>query len=287
MHLMDKKLFRAAVFAAAFFMLAGVFPAASASVSADSKKVIIIGDSRAQEMHDVTGDAGCLWSYKIGSGYEWMVSEGVPAVEGSIGENSAVVIMLGVNDVIDSFRISMYADYINQKAAEWKELGAETFYVSILPVDDSRSVTEHNVDIDYWNIRIQQLLSDDVIYMDVSGALGGNFGTVDGLHYTADTYQTIFDLTISGVDLYQPASVVFEPEELPPDDAVVPHMTVTAADTESVAESADTAARWVTIGEHIRYVDEDGKLATGLREIDGYICMFDKYGDLQWKKEKD
>ena len=253
------------------------------SAAADSKKIIIVGDSRAEEMHQVTGDAGCLWSYKIGSGYEWMVSEGVPAIEDSVTEHSAVVIMLGVNDVIDPFRISQYAEYINKKAAEWKEKGAETYYVSILPVDDALSITEKNIDIDYWNIMIQQLLSDDVVYLDISSALGENYRTVDGLHYTLDTYSVIFDLTISGVDLYQGNTVVFEPEEIPPDEAVIPHMTVTAADTESLEESAE-GARWVEIGDHLRYVDADGKLATGLLRIGDEICMFDKYGDLQWRK---
>ena len=252
-------------------------------VPADSKKIIIVGDSRVAEMHSLTGDAGCLWSYKVGSGYEWMVAEGVPNIDASVGENCAVVIMLGVNDVIDPFRIPMYADYINKKAAVWKERGAETFYVSILPVDDALDKDEHNADIEFWNDYIQPVLSEDVIYLDLYHTIGDNYETVDGLHYTYDTYAYIFDLVISGVDLYQSAVVKFEPQEVPPDDSEEPHMTVTAADTETGEEGGD---RWVLIGGHLRYVNEEGKLATGLVVIHDYICMFDRYGDLMWQVHK-
>ena len=261
---------------------ASAVSAGDAPARVESKKIIMIGDSRAQDMHEVVGDAGCLWSFKVGSGYEWMVSTGVPAVESSIGKGAAVVIMMGVNDVVDPFRISMYASYINQKAAEWKSRGAETYYVSINPVDDSRSLTEHNSDIVFWNDTIRTILSEDVVYVDTFNLISGYFGTVDGLHYTSDTYRQIFELVVSAVDLYQADVVTFEPQEVPPDTSSIPEMIITAADTEPGTDDTG-GSRWAVVGGLIRYVGEDGKLAVGLRVIGPYICYFDRYGNLGWQ----
>ncbi len=237
-------------------------------------------------MHDAVGDADCLWSYKIGSGYSWMVSEGVPAIDSAVTENSAVVILLGVNDVIDPFLLYQYADYLNAKAAEWKKRGAETFYASIMPVDDALDHYEHNADIEYWNDTIQPLLSGDVIYLDLFHPMLGQFQTVDGLHYTYDTYRMIFDLILAGVDLYQSAVIKFEPQEIPPDDATVPQMNFTAADTENAYDEASANDRWTVIAGKVRYVGDDGKLAEGLRIIDDYVCYFDRYGNLVWQVRK-
>ena len=264
-----------------FLMIVSAVP-----IFGDSKKIIIVGDSRAQEMHEFTGDAGCLWSYKVGSGYEWMVSEGVPVIDAQVTEGSAVVIMLGVNDVVDPFRISQYVDYINKKAAEWKDRGAETFYVSINPVDDARSTLEHNSDIEFWNDMIQQLFSPEVIYLDTYHPLLSGFWTVDGLHYTGETYLKIFDLVVSGVDLYQGAVISFEPVEIPPDTAVTPQMTFTAADTENEDNPELGNERWALVAGHLRYIGKDGKLVSGLQVIGEYVCYFDEYGDLMWQVRK-
>lgn len=266
-------------------------------VSAAPAGIIILGDSRAEEMHQFVGDAGVSWCYKIGMGYLWMMSEGFPTIDGDVGPGTAVVITLGVNDVVDQFRVPQYAAAINEKAAEWRARGAQTFYASITPVDDALNHEEHNSDIVYWNNTIQPLLSQDVYYLDLYSAIIGNFATVDGLHYTGDTYRTIFDLIISGVEAagYYPYS-----EEDYEDDGL-PRTTLTAADTEgevSAAElPADTAwndgteseaesgeevpgyTGWQALQDtKIYYID--GEPASGLQNIDGTLYFFNPEGEV-------
>ena len=62
-----------------------------------------------------------------------MVSTGVPQVEDQIEDNTAVIILMGVNDL---YHVNDYISYINSKAAEWGNRGAQTYFVSVGPVQN-------------------------------------------------------------------------------------------------------------------------------------------------------
>ena len=49
-------------------------------------------------MHSFVG-GNDTWSGKVSAGLDWMKSTGVPNVEGSIKNGSAVIILMGVNDL--------------------------------------------------------------------------------------------------------------------------------------------------------------------------------------------
>ena len=67
-------------------------------VRAEGRQMVMIGDSRTEDLYNTVGDSGCVWSYKVGAGIRWMMEEGAPAVEEYIGDMSAVIILLGIND---------------------------------------------------------------------------------------------------------------------------------------------------------------------------------------------
>ena len=125
-------------------------------------------------------------------GYDWMVSTGVPQVEDQIEDNTAVIILMGVNDL---YHVNDYISYINSKAAEWGNRGAQTYFVSVGPVQNDPYCS--NAEIESFNAAMQANLSG-VTYIDVySHLVSEGFSTVDGTHYpdsvSVDIYNYILD----------------------------------------------------------------------------------------------
>ena len=203
-------------YAAAVLSLGLILALTSAAVSADTpeRRIILIGDSRTEGMHQFVGNkSGVVWSYKSGMGLTWMKSQGVPNIESSIRENTAVVILMGVNDVLDLWQADNYASYINGKATTWKAKGADTYYVSLTPVDDTKDKYEKNSDIKAWNKRIKAKLSGDVTYIDIySLMLSGLETTSDGLHYQKASSLKYFNLVYDAVKNPQTSATDTETE---------------------------------------------------------------------------
>ena len=157
------------------------------TVSAD--KLIFIGDSRTEGIRDAVQDDS-VWSCLSSMGYDWMVSTGVPQVEDEIEDNTAVIILMGVNDLYHD-----YLSYINEKAVEWSDLGAQTYFVSVGPVENDPYAS--NTEIESFNSAMEANLSG-VTYIDVySHLVTDGFSTVDGIHYpnsvSIDIYNYILD----------------------------------------------------------------------------------------------
>lgn len=166
------------------------------------KRIILVGDSRTVMMKEYCGGAtNVIWSCKTSMGYNWMVSTGVPAIEGKITNSTAVAILLGVNDSDDTWMADNYAAYINRKAKAWKKLGAQTYFFSIPPVNDKLSKMEHNVTIKAFNKRIKPQLSSDVTYVDIYSSMAGRITTTsDGVHYSATTSRLYYNLVMQAIN---------------------------------------------------------------------------------------
>ena len=159
------------------------------TISAD--KLVFIGDSRTEGLRDAVRDDS-VWSCLSSMGYDWMVSTGVPQVEDQIEDNTAVIILMGVNDL---YHVNDYISYINSKAAEWGNRGAQTYFVSVGPVQNDPYCT--NGEIESFNAAMQANLSG-ATYIDVySYLVSEGFSTVDGIHYpdsvSIDIYNYILD----------------------------------------------------------------------------------------------
>ena len=159
------------------------------TISAD--KLVFIGDSRTEGLRDAVNDDS-IWSCLSSMGYDWMVSTGVPQVEDQIEDNTAVIILMGVNDL---YHVNDYISYINSKAAEWGNRGAQTYFVSVGPVQNDPYCS--NAEIESFNAAMQANLSG-VTYIDVySHLVSEGFSTVDGTHYpdsvSVDIYNYILD----------------------------------------------------------------------------------------------
>ena len=160
----------------------------------DPTKVLIIGDSRSVMMKNATGGGGCNWICKIGKGYKWFESTALPEAEDQIGQGTRVVIALGVNDIGN---VNRYARLVNQKAKEWADKGAVTYYVSVNPVQNISTVSENQVV--FFNSSIQSQL-EGVKWIDTHSYLMDNgYVTTDGLHFNNETSRRIFQVIMDSL----------------------------------------------------------------------------------------
>ena len=158
-------------------------------------KLIFIGDSRTEGMRDAVMDEN-IWSCKCSMGYTWMVDTGVPQIEDEITDNTAVIILMGVNDV---YQVNNYINYINEKAALWENSGAKTYFVSVGPVQSYPYVT--NAEIENFNSAMQNHLIN-VSYIDIyNWMLQNGYSTVDGTHYPADLSVQIYEYILKQIEI--------------------------------------------------------------------------------------
>lgn len=157
-------------------------------------KLIFIGDSRTEAMRDAVDDDS-IWSCKSSMGYDWMSSTGVPDIEDEIDEYTAVIILMGVNDV---HNINNYVNYINNKANEWAGIGAKTYFVSVGPVENDKYTS--NIQIESFNSEMEENLVG-VTFIDVYSYLTEEgFSTLDGIHYTDSVSRDIYDYILDNLD---------------------------------------------------------------------------------------
>ncbi len=231
--------------------------ACSRPVRADGRQLVIIGDSRTEDLHAAVGDAGCIWAHKVGEGLYWMRDVAVPEVDDYIGSNSCVVILMGVNDAGYTGTAHEYVSYINAKAADWAARGAVTYYFSVCPINEDiyRGNDVTNSDIIAWNNIMQSGLSSDVTYVDIYDDIMQVMDTPDGMHYQRSTSRRWFELI-------QEATA----ESPEPGALVMPALTY------------DRVNVWVDTNNGRLHYDENGNLDMGLTEIDGDWYYFNNFG---------
>ena len=172
--------------------------------------IIFIGDSRTVQMYAyATGDwGGANFSsggvHEVGSdlyvaegsmGLSWLKSTGVPTASKYFNSGSAIVILMGVNDLDNA---NNYINYVNSNANSWKSNGSSLYYVSVNPC--SGNYAHLNSKIENFNSTLKSGLSSNVGWIDTYSVLVNNgYSTTDGLHYDQSTSQTIYNYIKSRV----------------------------------------------------------------------------------------
>lgn len=177
-------------------------PANSASGNTQTKngKVdIFVGDSRTVGMGSATGTSSkCI--AEVGQGYAWYVSTAEPKLKKKLKANptATVVLNLGVNDIAN------YQNYISSYNKLMKAYPKATFYiVSVNPVDSKYdwgwvSCSKMKSLIQTFNKKMKGAFPNQ--YIDCHTYLTKNkFATVDGIHYTVDTYKKIYNYILTQV----------------------------------------------------------------------------------------
>ncbi len=151
------------------------------------RKCVFIGDSRFVGMNNaVSMDDNYECIAKVGAGYDWLISTAIPALEELVSSDTEVdecVIVLGLG-VNDTYNIDEYIDAYNELLSEYT-----VYVVSVNPVEEGSEFVS-NGQIRSFNDKLLEL---DIDYIDCySYLIDTGFETVDGVHYTADTYKKIY-----------------------------------------------------------------------------------------------
>ncbi len=178
--------------------------------NSDANRVIFIGDSRTVQMYAYLNNdwGGANYSsggvHVVGSdiyvaqggmGLDWMKSTGIPAASNYFRNGTAIVILMGVNDL---FNVNNYISYINSNASSWKSSGSSLYFVSTNPC--SGSYSHLNSKIDSFNATMKSSLSNTVGWIETASQLkSSGFTATDGLHYDKGTYQNIYNIIKSNV----------------------------------------------------------------------------------------
>ena len=161
----------------------------SSSTNTSINKVIFVGDSRTVGMSQSVGANSDVWSCKSSMGLNWMKSTGIPNIDSQITSGSAVVVLMGVNDL---YQVNNYITYMNSLVSGVSSRGGKLYFVSVNPTSKSKEYM--NQDIDSFNAKMRQGLSSQIRYIDTNSYLKANgFSSGDGVHYSVNTYKDIYN----------------------------------------------------------------------------------------------
>ena len=154
---------------------------------------IWIGDSRTVGMKGaVTENGHNVWSCEDSTGFYWMKHNGIPNIVDKISSDSAIIILMGVNDLTNS---ASYVKYVNSQVSSWNKRGAKVYFVSVNPTEGGYAYLDAS--IKNFNSALKDNLSSSVKYIDTYSYLTKKgFSTTDGLHYTNDTYKKIYNYVV-------------------------------------------------------------------------------------------
>jgi len=128
----------------------------------------------------------------------WLKQTGIPQAKSYFKNGSAVIIMMGVNDVSTANIADSYASYINSNIGNWTANGSKVYFVSVNPCNGNYSSL--NSSIDSFNNSLKSQLSSKAIWIDTNSYLKSQgYDTTDGLHYNDATSFKIYNYIKSKV----------------------------------------------------------------------------------------
>lgn len=151
---------------------------------------VFVGDSRYVGMSEFSDDSD-IFICENNVGHNFLIKNMEYIEELSDGE-TAVIIGLGVNDV--NYNSTKYIETLNQMP---EAMEAHIFYMLVNPVDEEKEKLFGygilNDKIDIFNKEMIEGLNENIRIIDTSSYLKmEGYVTVDGLHYTEETYAAIY-----------------------------------------------------------------------------------------------
>lgn len=169
----------------------------TAPPQSEQTELIFVGDSRTVGLQQVIGGEA-KYIGKVGEGYSWFTKKAMGKLEKELEAYPAarVVLNFGINDLgnIGSYIAAYRQLMVNYPSASFS-------IVSIHPVEQklakSFGYSVTNQQIQAFNAQMRQAFPGNYVdtysYLMGSGAIQSKGkSTVDGIHYTAEGYQTIY-----------------------------------------------------------------------------------------------
>ncbi len=155
--------------------------------------LVFVGDSRTVQMQMAVGSSDKAYIAKIGEGYSWFKNTALSEIPSYAGPGTTMIINFGVNDLANA---SKYINLVNSNIDAWTEAGITVYYAAVTPVGNCSSVS--NAQIESFNARLQSELDPRVHWLDGYTYLSQTgFSTPDGLHYSKDTYKSLYSYYMS------------------------------------------------------------------------------------------
>lgn len=180
------------------------------SSNSSISKYVFIGDSRTVQMYAYLNNNWNGANYSDGGvhtvgndiyvaqgsmGLNWMKTTGISAAKNYFQSGTAVIILMGVNDL---YNADSYVSYINGNLNSWTSKGSKVYFVSVNPC--SGNYSHLNSKIVAFNSTVKSGLDSKVKWIDTYSHLSSvGYKSKDGLHYDKDTYKKIYDYVKSKV----------------------------------------------------------------------------------------
>ena len=165
----------------------------TASGKFSENNIIMVGDSRFVGMHNAVGGQAS-WIAKVGMGLSWLKSTAAPKLKKMKVSGKAVVFNLGVNDLSES---SGYISFLNTLGSLLRAKGASVYFMTVNPIDDKTAAKNgysvRNKSVISFNRKLVAGLSGFGIIDSYDYLVFLTFQTVDGIHYAASTYRSIYN----------------------------------------------------------------------------------------------
>lgn len=159
-------------------------------IKGDYSKYVFVGDSRYRGMMFLA-DEQDVFICENGRGYDFLLEQ-MSNIKWECDEDTALIIGLGVND--SHYNVDKYLDTLSEMA---DTMECQIYYMLVNPVDEEKEeyngyhVLNENIDI--FNERMKDELDERIGIIDTNSYLWDyGFDTMDGLHYTNDTYKDIY-----------------------------------------------------------------------------------------------
>lgn len=154
-------------------------------------KYVFVGDSRYRGMMFLA-EENDIFVCENGRGYDFLLEQ-MSYIQSQCDENTALIIGLGVND--SHYNVDKYLDTLSDMA---DSMECQIYYMLINPVDEYKEAYNGynvlNENIDYFNDRMLEELDERIGIIDTNSYLYSiGFDTMDGLHYTNNTYEDIYN----------------------------------------------------------------------------------------------
>lgn len=168
----------------------------------DNHKYVIVGDSRYVAMESMKGEND-TFICDNGVGRYFLIENMDRIITAASEDNSRIVIGLGVNDV------NCADEYIELLTELNGKTDAEIFYVLVNPVDEglcrANGYSITNDSIDNFNIAVTNgIINEGIRIIDINSVLkDAGYSCTDGLHYTTETYSTIFHYLKTSLSNYK------------------------------------------------------------------------------------
>lgn len=175
--------------------LGGGSGTASATSAKDTGPYIWVGDSRTEGMKSaISGNDDNSWVAQSSEGYDWFTDTAITEVTKQLTEDDTIVFNFGVNDL---YNIDKYVEKLNELVdGDWS-IAKKIIVMSVNPVIDGKNDAS-NAEIEEFNKKMKDGLSPGIKFIDTYSKLKDSLVEEDyddeGLHYTNEIYQQIYDM---------------------------------------------------------------------------------------------